>query len=68
VEAYLLARWAPPPLLASMEGRMQQRDLAATFADRGIDVASLRPLFHFHDHVVYVLTVPPHRRLTGGKC
>jgi hypothetical protein len=37
---------------------MQQRDLAATFSEQGVAVTSLRPLFHFHDHVVFVLTTP----------
>lgn len=37
---------------------MQQRDLAVTFSEQGVDVSSLRPLFPYHDHVVYVLTAP----------
>jgi len=37
---------------------MQQCDLAATIADRGIDAGSLRPLFNLHNHVVYLLTTP----------
>jgi Domain of unknown function (DUF4253) len=37
---------------------MQQRDMAAMFREQGVDVSSLRPLFPFHDRVVYVLTVP----------
>src|SRR5260370_19287744 len=43
---------------ASAEGSMQQRDMEAIFSEQGVDVSSLRPLFHFHDHVVYVLTAP----------
>lgn len=37
---------------------MQQRDLVALFSEQGIDASSLRPLFHYQDRVVYVLTVP----------
>lgn len=37
---------------------MDQRDMEATLSKHGVDVSSLRPLFNFHDHVVYVLTVP----------
>jgi hypothetical protein len=44
---------------------MQQRDLAAIFSEQGMDASTLRPLFHFHDHVMYVLTVPRTMALDG---